>query len=124
MFRASKSLLEEFATVQEEYFKQRADDIRDVSFQLIRALLGFPEVSLADVPPNSIVIARNLNPSDTATIKRGKYACILYRNRQRNISHGHHLAQSRNTKCRRVWEISGRLHGCLVDRGRRRGAGA
>ena len=67
--RASDALIEEFETVEDEYFRQRADDIRDVSTRLVRALLGLPEASLAGVPPSSVVVARDLTPSDTATMK-------------------------------------------------------
>ncbi len=76
LMRASDALVEEFAKVEQEYFKQRADDIRDVSVRLLRTLLGLPEASLAEVPPASVVVARSLAPSDTATMNTANTVAI------------------------------------------------
>ncbi len=49
-----------------DYNKSRAADIDDVYKRILRNLLGVPEVSLAHLDPDSIIIAEELYPSDTA----------------------------------------------------------
>lgn len=56
--------------MKNEYFKERAKDIRDVSENLIRNILNKPKTSLALLPEPSIVVAQDLTPSDTASIDR------------------------------------------------------
>jgi phosphotransferase system enzyme I (PtsI) len=65
---------EEKADVMEKmentYFKERAKDIRDVSERLIRSILHKPKPSLSSLPFPAIVVARDLTPSDTASLDR------------------------------------------------------
>ena len=64
--RVTADLVAEFQTIEDEYFLQRADDIRDVSTRLIRSLLGLEDAALSELPEESIIVARDLSPSDTA----------------------------------------------------------
>ncbi len=64
--RVTQDLVAEFQTIEDEYFLQRADDIRDVSTRLIRSLLGLEDAALSELPEESIIVARDLSPSDTA----------------------------------------------------------
>jgi phosphotransferase system enzyme I (PtsI) len=64
--RVTADLVEEFQTIEDEYFLQRADDIRDVSTRLIRKLLGLSDAGLSALSQESIIVARDLSPSDTA----------------------------------------------------------
>jgi phosphotransferase system enzyme I (PtsI) len=66
--RVTADLVEEFKTIEDEYFLQRADDIRDVSTRLVRKLLGLGDAGLSALPRESIIVARDLSPSDTATM--------------------------------------------------------
>ncbi len=66
--RVTEDLVAEFQTIEDEYFLQRADDIRDVSTRLIRNLLGLEDAALSELPQESIIVARDLSPSDTATM--------------------------------------------------------
>ena len=54
--------------VQDEYLRERAGDLADIADRWIRNLLGEKILELSDVPPNSIIIARDLTPSDTANL--------------------------------------------------------
>lgn len=47
---------------------ERADDLRDVRNRLIRVLTGANRVDLGGLPPESIVLAERLTPSDTAQL--------------------------------------------------------
>jgi phosphotransferase system enzyme I (PtsI) len=56
--------------MENEYFKERAKDIRDVSDRLIRNIVNKQKVSLALLPEPSIVVVSDLTPSDTASLDR------------------------------------------------------
>jgi len=61
---------EEMEQMENEYFKQRAKDIHDVSSRLIHHILGKPLPDLSYLPKSSIIVARDLTPSDTASLDR------------------------------------------------------
>lgn len=67
-------VFEENANVMEKmenaYFKERAKDIRDVSEKLIRRILNKPRPNLSSLPYPAIVVARDLTPSDTASLDK------------------------------------------------------
>lgn len=54
--------VEIFQAMDNEYLKQRANDIMDIRDQLIKSLMGID--SHVSYPPNTIVMARDFNPSD------------------------------------------------------------
>lgn len=56
----------------DDYNKGRAADIEDVYKRILRQLLGVAEISLANLPPHSIIIARELYPSDTVHMDAGQ----------------------------------------------------
>lgn len=68
--RVSTELMEQFSAIDDEYFRQRAVDIKDVAQRLIRQLLGLEETTLASLKFPSIIIANDLTPSDTASLNR------------------------------------------------------
>jgi phosphotransferase system enzyme I (PtsI) len=57
--------------------RERAADFEDVRKRLLRIWHGLPEASLAALPEPVIVAARDLLPSDTATLDRKKVLAIL-----------------------------------------------
>ncbi|MEM3871897.1 MAG: phosphoenolpyruvate--protein phosphotransferase, partial [Nitrososphaeria archaeon] len=69
-----KSAFEEFIDVlknlQSEYMKERSQDLYDILDSLLRNILNIPKIDLSKLPPNSIVVAEDLTPSDTATLDR------------------------------------------------------
>jgi phosphotransferase system enzyme I (PtsI) len=68
--RVSNKLMAEFNAIDDEYFRQRAVDVKDVAQRLIRQLLGLEETTLASLKYPSIIIANDLTPSDTASLNR------------------------------------------------------
>ncbi len=56
--------------LQDEYFRERAADVRDVANRVMRCLLGRQVRSLDSLPPNTIVVAYDLSPSDTSSLDR------------------------------------------------------
>ncbi len=74
---AEKAVLavgEEFASVfagmEDEYMAARADDVRDVTRQIAAELMGLSSAGLVDLDRPSVVLARNLAPSETARMPR------------------------------------------------------
>lgn len=60
-------------TLQElpdEYLRERAADIQDVTQRILRNLLGKQQRTLENLPPNTILIAYDLAPSDTSVLDR------------------------------------------------------
>ena len=63
---------EVFAGMEDEYMVARADDVRDVASQIAAELIGRGAEGLEALETPSVVVARNLAPSDTVRIPRGK----------------------------------------------------
>ncbi|RSL32587.1 phosphoenolpyruvate--protein phosphotransferase [Salibacterium salarium] len=57
-----------FEGMDNEYMKERASDIRDVSQRILLHLLGVENTSLAAIQEETVVIAEDLTPSDTAQL--------------------------------------------------------
>jgi phosphotransferase system enzyme I (PtsI) len=63
-------LVAEFEAIDDEYFHQRSNDIRDLGTQLTRSLLGIEDRTLQSITTPVIIVARDLSPSDTVSINR------------------------------------------------------
>jgi len=59
------------AGLRNQLLAQRANDLRDVGLRVLSVLTGV-EVRQPDYPPNSVLIAEDLTPSDTAALDRSK----------------------------------------------------
>lgn len=57
-----------FNAMEDEYMKERGADIKDVANRLLRTLMGVKSFDLSNIAKESIVIADDLTPSDTACI--------------------------------------------------------
>ena len=66
-----------FAGVEDELMRQRATDVRDIRGRLLSLLLGTAGVDLGELPPGSILVARDLTPSMTVGLKKESVAAIL-----------------------------------------------
>src|SRR5205807_6048684 len=58
-----------FEKIGDEFFRQRKDDIMDVGKRVMRALLGRQGGQLAHLSENNVIIARDLGPSDTLSLR-------------------------------------------------------
>jgi phosphoenolpyruvate-protein phosphotransferase len=56
--------------LDDEYFRARAADVRDVGQRVLRILLGVGESDLTELTTPSIVVARDLTPSDTVRLDK------------------------------------------------------
>ena len=55
-----------------EYFRARAADVRDAGKRILRILLGISKSGLEALTEPAIILARDLEPSDTANMERSK----------------------------------------------------
>lgn len=67
----TEQLAVEFEEIGDEYFAQRAGDLRDIGTQLVRELLGLGEAGFAGLSRPSVIVAHDLTPSETITIPPG-----------------------------------------------------
>ena len=56
------------ANLEDAYFKERAGDLRDIGRRWLYGVINAQIVDLSKLKPETIIIARELNPSDTAQI--------------------------------------------------------
>jgi phosphotransferase system enzyme I (PtsI) len=68
----SEELASMFEALDNDYMRERAADIRDVSNRITRILKGEENPSIGDIKEECIIIAKDLTPSDTAQIDKKK----------------------------------------------------
>ena len=71
---AVKDLAAEFAAVPDAYLQARADDVRAVGDQVLRAMLGTGESSTG---PTGVLIAADLTPAEAAELDPSRVAAVL-----------------------------------------------
>lgn len=64
-----------FEDMEDDYFKARAVDFRDVGKRIARAILGVPDRDIGDEPV--IICGHEIEPSVIANIKKGQIAGII-----------------------------------------------
>lgn len=64
--------VEMLSEIDDEYLKERAGDIRDIGNRLIKNILGMHIVDLGDITEESILVAYDLTPSETAQLNLEK----------------------------------------------------
>ncbi len=58
--------------IDDEYLKERAGDIRDIGNRLIKNILGMHIIDLGEINEESILVAYDLTPSETAQLNLNK----------------------------------------------------
>ena len=64
--------VEMLSEIDDEYLKERAGDIRDIGNRLIKNILGMHIVDLGDIAEESILVAYDLTPSESAQLNLEK----------------------------------------------------
>lgn len=60
-----------FDTIEDEYLRERARDIRFVGKRVLRILMGYGhDGSLLKLPPNAAIVGHDLSPAETAQLSR------------------------------------------------------
>ena len=71
-----KELVVIMESIDDEYMRERAADIKDVSDRIVRNILGIEdEVNITEY--NTVVVAHDLTPSDTAKLDKNKVCAFL-----------------------------------------------
>ena len=73
----SNAYIEMFRNIEDEYLRERSEDIKDVMNRVIRLLMGISSFDFSNLENNSIIVAKDLTPSDTAQLDRTKVAAMI-----------------------------------------------
>ena len=66
----AKQMIMMFEAMDNDYFKERAADIKDVSFRLLCNILDKKIPDLSTISEEVIIVAKDLSPSDTASLNK------------------------------------------------------
>jgi phosphotransferase system enzyme I (PtsI) len=76
--RVTRKIKHIFDNIEDEYFRERRQDVDFVADRVVRNLMGQAVDLEVEVPPNSIVIAHDLSPADAVVmVKTGRVAGFL-----------------------------------------------
>ncbi len=68
--RVSQRYIKAFAEIDDEYLRERAGDLKDVTQRVLQNLLGQAENTLNRLADQRIIVASDITPSDSATLDR------------------------------------------------------
>jgi len=68
--KVAQKYVQTLSELPDDYLRERAADVQDVTRRILRNLLGREHRGLATLPPDTIVVASDLSPSDTTSIDR------------------------------------------------------
>lgn len=106
-----------FADIDDEYLRARVDDVRDICNQMERALLGTLSINpFARLPENSVIVAEELFPSDTAMMDFSKIAGFITA-KGSTTSHVCIIARSKGIPAIVGYDISGIKTGDKIEIG-------
>ncbi|MDO5440409.1 MAG: phosphoenolpyruvate--protein phosphotransferase [Erysipelotrichaceae bacterium] len=94
----SDNMYEMFVGVEDEYLKERKEDIKDVSTRVLCNLLGVDLPDLSIINEKVIVVADELTPADTAKLNRELVLGFVTEKGSRN-SHSAIMAESLGIPC-------------------------
>ncbi len=71
-------LVEQFASIEDAYLRERKADIHQVVERVLKALLGRPGYAVRDIPEeNAILVAHDLSPADVLVFKQHHFASFI-----------------------------------------------
>jgi phosphotransferase system enzyme I (PtsI) len=73
----ARRYIQAFAEIADEYFRERAGDLKDVAQRVLQNLLGQSAVNLSQLIEKRIVVANDITPSDSASIDRSQALAIV-----------------------------------------------
>jgi phosphotransferase system enzyme I (PtsI) len=73
----ARRYIQAFAEIADEYFRERAGDLKDVAQRVLQNLLGQSAVNLSQLIEKRIVVANDITPSDSASIDRSHALAIV-----------------------------------------------
>ncbi len=66
-----------FSETNDSFFNERLSDFRDLSKRVLRNLCDSENICLNNIPPNSIIFAKELIPSDTASLQATRISAFV-----------------------------------------------
>ena len=66
-----------FSETNDSFFNERLSDFRDLSNRVLRNLCDSENISFNNFPPNSIIFAKELIPSDTASLQATRISAFV-----------------------------------------------
>jgi phosphotransferase system enzyme I (PtsI) len=63
---------DKFDTIEDEYLRDRKQDVEQVGERILRNLVGHKQESLADISEEAVIIAHDLAPTDTLMMRKDK----------------------------------------------------
>ena len=72
LYTAREEFVSIFESMDDDYMRERAMDIKDISDRVLRHILGIKNVDLASLKEDVILAVHDLTPSDTATMDKKK----------------------------------------------------
>ncbi|HEU5079411.1 MAG TPA: phosphoenolpyruvate--protein phosphotransferase [Opitutaceae bacterium] len=91
--KVSQRYIKAFDEIDDEYLRERAGDIRDVTQRVLQNLLGQDGQDLSRLADKRIVVANDITPSDAASIDRAQ-AIALVTDKGSKTSHAVIVARS------------------------------
>lgn len=73
----SRQFVSMFEAMDNEYMRERALDIKDISTRLIRKILGIETINLSELPEECILVSSDITPSQMASLDLSKTAGII-----------------------------------------------
>jgi phosphotransferase system enzyme I (PtsI) len=93
--KTAEELDNRFAHLDDTYIRERSEDLTDVSRHLLRSLQGTAHHDLSELPPDVIIVADDLTPSDAIRLGRAKVIAFAIESGGRT-SHTTIIARSLN----------------------------
>ncbi len=75
--KVAQRYIDAFTNMDDEYLRERANDIRDISKRLLHNLVGESHYGLSRLSDERIIVAKDVSPSDTANIEKGKVLAFI-----------------------------------------------
>jgi len=75
--KVSQRYIKAFDEIDDEYLRERAGDIRDVTQRVLQNLLGQAGQSLSHLADKRIIVANDISPSDAASIDRNRAVALV-----------------------------------------------
>ncbi|MDR2426686.1 MAG: phosphoenolpyruvate--protein phosphotransferase [Endomicrobium sp.] len=69
VFKVLDKIIRSFDAIEDDYFRERKQDIQDVTKKILENLLGKEKRTLSNIDNESIVVSHNLTPADTVAIR-------------------------------------------------------
>ncbi|HLS27601.1 MAG TPA: phosphoenolpyruvate--protein phosphotransferase [Opitutales bacterium] len=69
--------IDAFARIDDEYLRERATDIRDVSRRLLQNLMGIDSHGMSRNVGSGILVCHDISPSETASLEEGNVQAIV-----------------------------------------------